>query len=86
MKLAGFMSKKNSMKSNNEELTTTLVSKLQAEACEEGDLDCLVYEMADRIAAQVNNGGLEEQVRFLLKNGLREDDILEAVYREMLAH
>lgn len=85
MKLAGFMSKKNNMKKNSEEGTNILVSRLEAEACEEGDLDCLVYEITDRIAAQVNNGGIEEQVRFLLENGLRENEILEVVRRERLS-
>lgn len=86
MKLAGFMSKKSNMKKNSEEGTNTLVSRLEAEACEDGDLDSLVYEITDRIAAQVNNGGIEEQVRFLLENGIQEDEILEAVRCERLSH
>jgi hypothetical protein len=44
-----------------------LVEKCDAAGLKSEDLDDLVHELASNIASDTNNGGVEEQIRYLLK-------------------
>ena len=44
-----------------------LADKAESAGLEPEDLDEAVHELASSIAADVNNGGIEEQVRYLVK-------------------
>jgi hypothetical protein len=44
-----------------------LVDKVSAAGLEPEDLDDLVHELAASVAADVNNGGLDEQIAYLIE-------------------
>jgi hypothetical protein len=60
-----------------------LVDKADAAGLEPEDLDELVHELAASIAADVNNGGLDDQIRYLIDEmGVQQterqlDDLIE---------
>ena len=43
-----------------------LVNKAEAAGLDPEDLDDLVHDLAASVAADVNNGGLEDQIRYLV--------------------
>jgi Tfp pilus assembly PilM family ATPase len=49
-----------------EEAIERLVDKVDAAGLEPEDLDEIVHEFAASIATDVNNGGLEDQIRYLV--------------------
>ena len=53
-----------------DEMHTTLVERLVAKAdgagLEPEDIDDIVHELAASVAADVNNGGLEDQIKYLV--------------------
>lgn len=51
-----------------------LVNSLQA-----GDLDELVYDMKSSEASNINNGGVETQIRYLLSNGMSLEELKKAI-------
>jgi len=65
-----------------------LVDKADAAGLEPEDLDEIVHEFAASIAADVNNGGLEDQIRYLVDGmGVQQterqlDDLIESQPRE----
>jgi hypothetical protein len=65
-----------------------LVDKADAARLEPEDLDEIVHEFAASIAADVNNGGLDEQIRYLVDGmGVQQterqlDDLIEGQPRE----
>jgi len=56
---------------------TSLKAYLEEQGKDSLDLDSLVDDAASRMASRVNNEGLSEQLEFLEKAGLSEEDILE---------
>lgn len=51
-------------------------------AYEDSDaLDDMVHDAASEIGSNVNNGGLQSQIEFLLEQGYAESDIRNAVRR-----
>lgn len=40
-------------------------------------LDELVHDVVSKTASRINNGGMEEQVKFLLENGYSLQEIVE---------
>ena len=65
-----------------------LVDKAEAAGLEPEDLDELVHELTASIAADVNNGGLDEQIRYLVDGmGVQQterqlDDLIESQPKE----
>lgn len=65
-----------------------LVDKADAAGLEPEDLDEIVHEFAASIAADVNNGGLDDQIRYLVDGmGVQQterqlDDLIESQPRE----
>ena len=65
-----------------------LVEKADSAGLKPEDLDELVHELASSIAADINNGGLEDQVRYLVEGLGAEhaerqiDDLIEEQPRE----
>ncbi len=65
-----------------------LVDKAEASGLKAEDIDELVHEFAASIAADVNNGGLEEQLRYLVDGlGVQHaerqlDELIESQPRE----
>jgi len=65
-----------------------LVDKTEAAGLEPEDLDEIVHEVAASIAADVNNGGLDDQIRYLVDGmGVQQterqlDDLIESQPRE----
>ena len=45
---------------------------------DESHLDDMVHEAASHLASTVNNGGMLEQIEFLLQNGFNCSSLLEA--------
>ena len=72
----------------SEEQIERLVDKADAAGLEPEDLDEIVHEFAASIAADVNNGGLEDQIRYLVDGmGVQHterqlDDLIESQPRE----
>jgi hypothetical protein len=72
----------------SEEQIERLVDKADAAGLEPEDLDEIVHEFAASIAADVNNGGLDGQVRYLVDGmGVQQterqlDDLIESQPRE----
>jgi len=72
----------------SEEQIGRLVDKADAAGLEPEDLDEIVHEFAASIAADVNNGGLDEQIRYLVDGmGVQQterqlDDLIEGQPRE----
>ena len=72
----------------SEEQIERLVDKADAAGLEPEDLDEIVHEFAASIAADVNNGGLDDQVRYLVDGmGVQQterqlDDLIESQPRE----
>jgi hypothetical protein len=52
------------------------VETLQAEGFEAATLDELVQDVASSMASDINNGGMEDQVAFLMEQGLTIDEIM----------
>ena len=65
-----------------------LVDKADAAGLEPEDLDEIVHEFAASVAADVNNGGLDDQIRYLVDGmGVQQterqlDDLIESQPRE----
>ena len=65
-----------------------LVDKADAAGLEPEDLDEMVHEFAASIAADVNNGGVEDQIRYLVDGmGVQQteqqlDELIEGQPRE----
>lgn len=59
-----------------EEVLQGIVRKLEAKGLDAEDLDELVHDAASRLATSVNNSGMDEQVRYLLEEGMTEEEIL----------
>ena len=72
----------------SEEQIERLVDKTEAAGLEPEDLDEIVHEFAASIAADVNNGGLEDQIRYLVDGmGVQHteqqlDELIEGQPRE----
>ena len=72
----------------SEEQIERLVDKVDAAGLEPEDLDEIVHEFAASIAADVNNGGLEDQIRYLVDGmGVQHteqqlDELIEGQPRE----
>ena len=72
----------------SEEQIERLVDKADAAGLEPEDLDELVHEFAASIAADINNGGLDDQIRYLVDGmGVQQterqlDDLIESQPRE----
>jgi hypothetical protein len=56
-----------------------ILRHLRAAGGDESNLDDLVMDAVSAIASDINNGGLEAQVKFLLEQGVSEQEILETV-------
>lgn len=56
-----------------------LIQKLQAKGLESAHLDEIVITTACSIASSVNNGGMEDQIQFMLDNGVTAEWILDNV-------
>jgi hypothetical protein len=56
-----------------------LVNSLQA-----GDLDELVYDMKSSEASNINNGGVETQIRYLLSNGMSLEELKKAIETDII--
>ena len=57
-----------------------LFDELQKLGAESALLDDIVHEAASDLAANANNGGMKEQINFLITTcGWSEEDILKAV-------
>jgi len=72
----------------SEQQIERLVDKADAAGLEPEDLDEIVHDLAASIAADVNNGGLDEQIRYLVDGmGVQQterqlDDLIEDQPRE----
>jgi hypothetical protein len=72
----------------SEEQIKRLVDKADAAGLRSEDLDEIVHEFAASIAADVNNGGLDDQIRYLVDGmGVRQterqlDELIESQPRE----
>jgi hypothetical protein len=73
---------------DNEKLVAKLVDRADAAGLEPEDLDEIVHEFAASIAADINNGGLDDQIRYLV-DGLgaqhterQIEDLIESQPRE----
>ncbi len=72
----------------SEEQIERLVDKVDAAGLEPEELDEIVHEFAASIAADVNNGGLEDQIRYLVDGmGVQHteqqlDELIEGQTRE----
>lgn len=52
-----------------------IVERILNSGGESAHLDDLVHETASVMASNINNGGLEEQVEYLLEQGIPEESI-----------
>jgi hypothetical protein len=58
------------------------IKTLDAEKVDEMELDSAVHDTAATIASDVNNGGVESQVEFLLKNGWTVETLIGYIKAE----
>ena len=54
----------------------TITKLLKRQGAQEA-LDSLVQEVASREATRVNNSGVKDQIEFLNRNGMDDDDIIQ---------
>jgi len=64
------------MSNQEAEKVMEFIKTLNAEQCTEMELDSAVHDTAATIASDVNNGGYQSQVEYLLKNGWTVETII----------
>jgi len=52
-----------------------VVKLLEADGCESVDLDEIVHDLKAGEASAINNGGLTEQVEYILESGVTLDEL-----------